>query len=493
MSKQNGGIIGPNNIPTGAFGSASGVWKLSDAINYKRQGTWPIALSGHQVANSLRGTRGDSNYLSRTFSTGNRDKWTWSTWLKKSSNGNVIALFAAYPDSSNFSVFNFTDDDTLQYHDKAAGSTQAKLATNRVFRDNSAWYHIVLVYDSGNGTSGNRIRLYINGVEETSFGTDTMPGQNNDSTINRNVSHNIGTDDTSGYYLDCYLAEVVFIDGQALDPTSFGEFNSQTGIWVPKVVTGLTFGTNGFYLPFTNASAFGEDFSGEDHDFTVNNFTSIDQSTDTCTNNFATLNPLDNYYCAGTFSDGNNTIVTGSSQYSYVRGTLGVSQGKWYYEAKAVATSSSNAWYSIGWSGNSPSGTTVPLGNQADSVSYQGQNGTIRINGSETSTGTTFTTGDIIGTALDLDNNLVYFYKNGTLVNLSGTAITASASTTNGVWCPAVGDFDSSGTKTWSTDFGSPVYAISSGNVDSSGLGNFEYEVPEGFYSLCTKNLNLIG
>jgi len=499
MSKQNGGIIGPNNIPTGAFGSASGVWKLSDAINYKRQGTWPVVLNNFQVDNSCRFNTASSDYLTKTYSTTASSKkiLTVSAWLKRSTIGVIQEVFSASRASDGYQtdMIRFGSSDKLEFFSFPSTGGTTSVITNRVFRDTSAWYNIVVMVNTTDGTAADRVRMYVNGVRETSFATGNYPAQNSDLQpigIASGTVHTVGAVGTSAYYSG-YLAEVVYADGQALDSSSFGEFDSQTGIWVPKIVTGLTFGNNGFYLPFTNASALGEDFSGEDNDYTVNNLTSLDQSIDTCTNNFATLNTLDNYYCAGTFSDGNNTIVTGSSQYSYVRGTLGVSQGKWYYEAKAVATSSSNAWYSIGWSGNSPSGTAVPLGNQPDSVSYQGQNGTIRINGSETSTGTTFTTGDIIGTALDLDNNLVYFYKNGTLVNLGGTAITASASTTNGVWCPAVGDFDSSGTKTWSTDFGSPVYAISSGNVDSSGLGNFEYAVPEGFYSLCTKNLNLIG
>jgi hypothetical protein len=490
MSKQNGGIIGPNNIPTGAFGSASGVWKLSDAINYKRQGTWPIALSGHQVANSARFET--NTYMKKTASSGNTKTFTISFWCKRANlaTGNNQFPISFYQDSSNRISVALLTDNTFIVYAEVGGSTKMNLITNRVFRDTSAWMHFFIKVDTTQGTEANRVKLYINGTQETSFSTATYPSQNQDLIINTNVY--VGTYDTSNNFYNGYMAESVYIDGTAYDSTSFGEFDSQTGIWVPKNVNGLTAGTNGFYLNFEDSSNLGNDVFGGT-DLTEYNFTSIDQSTDTCTNNFATLNPLDNYYCAGTFSDGNNTIVTGSSEYSYVTGTLGVSQGKWYYEAKAVATGSSNTWYSIGWSGNSPSGTTVPLGNQPDSVSYQGQNGTIRINGSETSTGTTFTTGDIIGTALDLDNNLVYFYKNGTLVNLGGTAITASASTTNGVWCPAVGDFDSSGTKTWSTDFGSPVYAISSGNVDSSGLGNFEYAVPEGFYSICTKNLNLIG
>ena len=472
MIKSNGGIIGPDNVTTGgAFGTASGVFKLGEVTDLINESKWPTAgPQGFQVANSVRMNDGSSDYFSRTCGS-TASSYTVSMWVKTSKSSGSSASGIWWNAATNKLGWELNDYGQIYYYN--AGTPK----TTGLYRDTSAWYHLVWKVTSNTGT------LYVNGAAAAG-----LTGIGSIASLVSGNSLQIGADNGGGTF-DGYMAEVCFIDGTALDPTSFGEFNSQTGIWVPKSVTGLTFGTNGFYLDFKDSSALGNDVSGNNNDLTANNLTSIDQSTDTCSTNFATLNPLDNYYCAGTFSDGNNTIVTGSSQYSYVRGTLGVSQGKWYYEAKAVATSSSNTWYSIGWSGNSPSGTAVPLGNQPDSVSYQGQNGTIRINTNETSTGTTFTTGDIIGTALDLDNNLVYFYKNGTLVNSSGTAITASASTTNGVWCPAVGDFDSSGTKTWSTDFGSPVYAISSGNTDQNGFGNFEYAPPAGFLSLNTKNL----
>ena len=444
--------------------------------------------SGYDVDNSLRFNDGSSDYLNRTSGTADSTrKFTISCWLKIGNISTYKSFFSSATTNPPFIDFSIQNDDEIQLDVRLASGTYQP-ETDRKFRDVSAWYHVVVSVDTTQGTEANRLKLYINGTQETTSAVG-IP-QNSDLPLS-SVTYQIGRRAVgSDSYFDGYMAEYVFIDGSQLDPTSFGEFDADTGIWKPIDVSGLTFGNNGFYLDFENSGSLGADVSGNGNNFTVNNLTSIDQTTDTPTNNYCTLNPLDNYYCAGTFSNGNNTIVTGSSEYSYVRGTLGVSQGKWYYEAKAVATSSGNTWYSIGWSGNSPNGTTAPLGNQSDAVAYQGQNGTIRINTAETSTGTTFTTGDIIGTALDLDNNLVYFYKNGTLVNSGGTSITASASTTNGVWCPAVGDFDSTGTKTWSTNFGNPPFTISSGNSDGNSRGNFEYPVPSGYFALCTSNLS---
>jgi hypothetical protein len=461
------------------------------------------ASGGYNVTNSLRGTRGDSNYLSRTFETGDRDKWTWSTWLKKNSNGNVIALFSSWADSNNNSVFNFTDEDTLQYHDKAAGSTQAKLVTNRKFRDVSAWYHIVLTYDSGNGTSGNRIRLYINGEEETDFSTDTMPGQNNDSTVNRNCVHYLGTDDNTGYYLDCYLAEVRFVDGSALDPTSFGEFDEDSPlIWKPKSVSSLTNGTNGFYLQFKqtgtsqNSSGLGADTSGEDHHFAVTNFAAIDQTTDTCTNNFSTMNVLDNYYFGGTFSQGNLKVASDAGVEGYATNTMPVSTGKWYWEMKINSSGSNRD--QIGIADKVIDDTDFsPISGNNRYEGYYGYTGNhYSPDTGNNSYGATFTTGDIVGVALDLDNHKLYFYKNGAIQNSgdptsgsTGTgAISVETDPHDGVYYATFANIHNTAS-TFEANFGNPTFSISSGNSDANGYGNFEYAVPSGYFSLCTKNL----
>ena len=424
-----------------------------------------------------------STRLQRTVSsTTNTNIWTYSAWFKRGNlNINDALLLGTF--SSTFELIRINSSNQLFYN-LYDGSTGYEKITNQLFRDVSAWYNLVI---SRNGTTVN---IYVNGELVTDYATNnTFPTTGYFNTASRTVTVGGRSDNTN--YFDGSMTHVHFIDGTVYDASAFGETDATTGIWKAKTAPSVTYGTNGFFLKFENSGSMGTDSSGNANNFTVNG--TMTQTIDTPSNFFATLNPLDNFYCAGTFSNGNNTIVTGSSEYSYVRGTLGVSQGKWYYEAKAVATSSANTWYSIGWSGNSPNGTTTPLGNQSDAVAYQGQNGTIRINTVETSTGTTFTTGDIIGTALDLDNNLVYFYKNGTLVNSGGTSITASASTTNGIWCPAVGDFDGTGTKTWSANFGNGYFGttpVASAQNPDDGIGIFEYTVPTGYKALCTKSIN---
>ena len=424
-----------------------------------------------------------STRLQRTVSsTTNTNIWTYSAWFKRGNlNINDALLLGTF--SSTFELIRINSSNQLFYN-LYDGSTGYEKITNQLFRDTSAWYHLVI------SRNGSTVNIYVNGELVTDYATNnTFPTTGYFNTASRTVTVGGRSDDTN--YFDGSMTHVHFIDGTVYDASAFGETDATTGIWKAKTAPSVTYGTNGFFLKFENSGSMGTDSSGNANNFTVNG--TMTQTIDTPSNFFATLNPLDNFYCAGTFSNGNNTIVTGSSEYSYVRGTLGVSQGKWYYEAKAVATSSANTWYSIGWSGNSPNGTTTPLGNQSDAVAYQGQNGTIRINTVETSTGTTFTTGDIIGTALDLDNNLVYFYKNGTLVNSGGTSITASASTTNGIWCPAVGDFDGTGTKTWSANFGNGYFGttpVASAQNPDDGIGIFEYTVPTGYKALCTKSIN---
>jgi len=321
-----------------------------------------------------------------------------------------------------------------------------------------------------------------------------MPSQNTDMYINNNIAHHISRAvHASERYLDSYLSEFNFIDGQQLTPSSFGETDTDTGIWKPKAYSG-TYGTNGFYLKFANSASLGTDSSGNGNTFTVNNLTSVDQTTDTPTNNFATWNPLDNFYNGSTFSEGNNRVVTGASTYTYNTGTIGVSKGKWYWEVKATATTSGSAsWYCIGASSIISTSGTSELGYSLYTFSYIGDNGTVRINGTTVATLSTYTTGAIISIGLDLDNNLVYFYKNGTIQNSgTGISITASSSTPIGFWLPAVGDYDGASTYTFDCNFGNPSYSANS-YTDGAGYGNFSYSVPSGYYSLNTKNLANFG
>ena len=287
------------------------------------------------------------------------------------------------------------------------------------------------------------------------------------------------------------MTEVVVIDGQALDPTSFGEFDEDTNIWKPKAVSGLTFGTNGFYLDFEDSSALGNDVSGNNNDFTVNNLTSIDQTTDTCTNNFAIINPLHFGSDAGTvtMSQG-NTIFSNSGNDTWRSSTIAVSKGKWYAEFKVTGTATA--------SGVGINNGIQPAYIGSNSYDYiYGFNGIVYNN--DSNAGGSFTapsTNDIIGVALDLDNNKIYWSLNGTFLNSgdptsgsTGTgAISISTSNPSGFYHFAVGDAGT-GTVTFECNFGNAPFSISSGNSDGNGYGNFEYSVPANYYSLCSKNL----
>ena len=448
-------------------------------------GTNSIKDTGYDVANSLRFDDGSSANLSETpSSTGNRRKFTFSTWLKRASGFGVQQVFfGSWNGNSDagYTSLRFTDADQLNL----TGWNTNWFVTSRKFRDPSAWYNIVLSIDTENGTAGNRMRLYINGVEETSFATNNNPNQNQDLSINVSGSEiyiaSNEVNGTEGNYFDGYLAETVLIDGQQLAPDQFGEFDEDSGIWKPIDVSGLTFGTNGFYLDFENSGALGADVSGNSNNFTVNNLTAIDQSTDTCTNNFATLNPLYNAYVDPTFSEG-NLKITQTSAWSGAKATMGVSTGKWYWEVKLTGTMDAHhhgvQQENVNESAQNPQNTT------GTTVFANSDGGEMKTNGSATTSDYgTFSSGDIMGLALDMDAGSygqITIYKNGSAI-VSNFNLSSSSTT--------VMPFASIGNSTAEYNFGSPSFAISSGNTDGNGYGNFEYAVPNGYYSLNTKNL----
>jgi hypothetical protein len=379
-----------------------------------------------------------------------------------------------------------------------------ELVTNRLFRDTSAWYSIIFVYDSSQGTASNRAKLYVNGVQETSFSTETYPSQNVDGEFAiQNHIQMIGNNSANNRDLGCYLAEFIGVDGQALAHTEFGEFDSDSPtVWKPIDVSGINVGTLGFYLDFKNSSALGTDVSSVGN-FTLTNLAATDQTTDTCTNNFCTLNPLDNYYQAATFSEGNCKIVTaGSSNTASTLGTFGVNKGKWFWEAKFVSDSQGSSYGVIGIEGAQVTSATDALLEGTQSYGLYLNDGKIWTNNSSNNHGAHIDLNAIIGVALDLDNNRIYFSKDGQWGDGSGNwdeaspnnylSVTAAASVALGNYFPAHGDW-SSGTIGWEVNFGNPTYSISSGNSDANGYGNFEYAVPSGYYSLCSKNLAEFG
>ena len=449
------------------------------------------ATGGYDVANSLRFNSGSTDSLSRTpSSASNRRTFTISMWFKRSSLTSDNGYSALFTASSGDSGIFLNNDGTLEWYE-ASG----QLDTSRVFRDVSAWYHVVVAFDTTQGTASNRVKLYINGVQETAFDTESYPSENAEGLINNTGKHAIGVRATStNMAYGGYMAEVVLIDGTALDPTSFGEFDSDSGIWKPIDVSGLTFGTNGFYLPFENSGALGQDDSGNGNNFTVNNLTSIDQSTDTCTNNFATLNPL--IPIGGTFSEGNLQHTRSSAGYRSAVSSIGVSSGKWYVEIKSPDSENIGVGVINGdnSSGLYMSGSEQFLGQHSYDVGYY-FNGVLYVgNSSQSGSWTSYTSNDIIGIAIDVDNGFVYFSKNGTFVN-SGNP-TSGSSGTGGYNLSGIGSngtyFIGCSTGNNSehyVNFGNPIFTISSGNSDGNGYGNMEFAVPSGYYVLNSKNL----
>ena len=459
------------------------------------------ATTGYDVANSLRFNDGSSDYLNNTSvsSVTSRFTFTISLWVKRSTLGAKSMIGTVGGDSTNFGAIWFDSSDRLNCTEGSGGGT-LNFITNRLFRDVSAWFHIVLAIDTTQSTESNRVKIYVNGVQETSFSTSTYPPQNSNMHLNRNgKTQYIGrhTDSTNNYYFDGYITEVVWVDGQQLSNTDLGEFDSDSpNIWKPIDVSGLTFGNNGFYLDFENSGSLGADVSGNSNNFTVNNLTSVDQSTDTCTNNFATLNPLHpgaTLYTNCIFSDGNlefESNETGYLVYPIARSTIGVSSGKWYAEFKLLEA---NAMMGIS---DGISNENFIGGSTSNGVAYQ-TDGQKRIANSQTSYGDSYTANDIIGIAMDLDNNRVFFSKNGTFQNsgdpTSSTGALTIPSSSTGVFHFATLDTSSSGTSKVTANFGSPAFSISSGNSDANGHGNFEYAVPSGYFALCTKNLAEFG
>ena len=474
-------------------------------------GTNSIKDTGYNVANSVRLDSSSTAYLSRTVNltqgTTSQHKFTISCWFKLGKTGQTNGeIFGAHGSNDYFTVrvSNGNAIDILSYDNAVKG----RLVTNQLLRDHSTWYHIVVACDSNNGSGGNRMRLYLNGSEVTSFSNDTNPSSGTDLIAENMDEFNIGrnVDQVGGAGLfDGYIAEFVYIDNDQLDPTSFGEFDEDSPtIWKPKDVSTLSQLSNtfSFYLDFEDSSNLGNDVSGNNLDFTSNNLTSIDQSTDTCTNNFATFNSLSkNDAGTVTFSEGNLKIAHSGTDSRYTGySTIAVTQGKWYAEFKYVASSGgSDVMVGIGdlpeMENLNRQGSRFGLG--GNSVAYYADSGDKYVGPSNTisSYGDSYTVNDIIGVALDLDNGNVYFSKNGTFQNsgvpTSGSTGTGGISFTTGNPFIIGSSHVTTGsrTSTYSANYGSPPYAISSGNADGEGFGNFEYAVPSGYFALCSKNL----
>ena len=458
---------------------------------------------GFSVDNSCRFNDGDSPSMTKTLGTPTSTKiGTFSCWVKLGNITTEQSMLGAYADSSNRHHIEFQADHNIEIFGKAGGSTDMSLITNAYYRDPSTWYSVVVAWDTSQGTEANRVKLYVNGTQVTSFATETYPAQDTVLQFNTDGSTIAIGRNQGGNYADGYLAEVVFIDGTQYAASDFGEFDEDSPtIWKPKNVSGLTFGDEGFYCDMEASDNLGNDANGGT-DLTESNLAAADQATDTPTNNFCTGNPLANFYNQTTFSEGNCKATLASSPYGYDIGTMGVANGKWYWEIKY--TSGSGDPHNVGGFGISGKGESLTasawLGYQSGSSStdygYMDEGGTgvlyTNVSGADTDASRSFAIGNIIGIAIDLDSgtHTMTLYVNGNAT----TTDNISSSPTSGFYFPAWSYGYSSGGAVFELNFGGcPAYAITSGNADANGYGNFEYAVPSGYYALCTKNLAEFG
>ena len=457
--------------------------------------------SGYDVANSLRLNSGDSAQMNKTLGTATDvDKYTISMWVKRARLGHRQMMMRVIDPSSTgtYAFLEFQSGDNLASNDYDESGSIAKI-TNAKFRDPNAWMHIVLALDSTQGTASNRSKLYVNGTQITSFGTDSGGSQNQNlmgNTSGKNIY--IGGDggqDTR--YCGLYMAEVCFIDGQQLTPTSFGEFDEDSPtIWKPIDVSGLTFGNNGFYLDFEDSSNLGNDANGGT-DLTEVNIVATDQSTDTCTNNFATLNPLTTWMSSDfNLSEGNLKIDIGNNtEGKAALATFGLTTGKWYWEVKYISTSSGASHLEIGFVD-----TVIGL-----RYHIRGNDGERWDNGSSSSgTNHRHDPDDIIGVYVDADNQKWYLQVNGSNSNGGNGAADVSAGTGFIHQSFAVTDFilpyfanaSGGGGHIFEVNFGNAPFTISSSNSDANGHGSFEYDPTNdgvNFYALNSKNLAEFG
>ena len=462
-----------------------------------------VTDTGYNVDNSVRFNSGDNCKISRTSpnsSPTNAKRFTISFWVKRSNidagSGHEHQQIFDSNDGSegpNIQFQMYFTQNTLRLQ-TYNGSNKMELVTNRLFRDISAWYSIIFSYDSTPSTpSASSVRLWINGVLETSFSTAVYPSQNTDGEFAiQNDIQMIGNNTANTRDLGGYLAEVIGVDGQALVNTDFGEFDEDSGIFKPIDVSGIDVGTLGFYLDFEDSSALGNDVSGVG-DFTLVNLAAVDQSTDTCTNNFATLNPLS----AGvgdvaripTFSEGNTKFTAaGSNTFYQAISTFGAAVGKWYFEVKVASDQDLDKLRVGYWNidKNVASGEIQDVSAANSGVFYMNKDGgEMRLNATSTTADYgTFGDNELMGVAIDMDAQTITILKaNSVIVNAYDYSGGIAAGT---VLTPAFMGYDDTA---FQVNYGNPHEANSSDAADGNSYGAFEFAPPSGYFSWCTKNL----
>jgi len=467
--------------------------------------TVPNALNFMGVSDSARFQRTNS-------ASGSSTQATLSAWIKYQGDiSQSVPIFMA-PDASGSNRFyiNIASSEEMGGTFRDPDCDFSSTNDNKL-RDPSAWYHIVAAINTNDGTAADRLKIWVNN-QRIVLTFATGGGLGSAANIHFNTSgyknifgYNDVTNDGVGSLTDMYFSEVIKCDGQVLAPTDFAEYDSDTGIWVPK--TGLedtlTFGTTGYYYNFEDSDALGNDVSGNSND--ASDISNTSQSLDTPSNNFATLNSINSTLTNTVISEGNLKLVGGrqSVNYTFITGTIAPSSGKWYWEVKAVdnseidqvgvAKSDLAQFSNIDNSGGLYATTYGGKGVQMSNGNKVGD-------GAQSAYMGGFSANDICMIALDLDNTKITFGRNGQWSNGSGGADqaygAATAAYTNltagALYVPAqcMRDSGASNPGTMEYNFGNPLFAISSGNADGNGYGNFEYAPPSGFLALCTKNLS---
>ena len=430
------------------------------------QGTSKSSGGGYEIDQSIRFNKSNSAYMHRTPSSATNQKtWTWSGWVKgyfDRSSGDIVVFGAGNSGGSYTTELRFqVSTEKLYFFTSGTGGTTS-LISSSVYRDPTAWYHIVIAVDTTQSTSTDRIKIYVNGDQLTDFSTETYQAQNTNTALNSTNKHSIGKMTYASYYYPGYQAEMNFIDGLALAPTSFGEYNDD-GVWIPKEYAGA-YGTNGFYITGATAGDLGEDFSGNGHDFTSSGLAADDQVVDTPTDNYATLNPL-NTVAPVVLSNGNlSGTYAGGAYQTATSGTISVNSGKWYWEVNVATVGASYiglALADIRILGLEGTNTTF---NSGDAYVY-GMSGH-KFNGvTAVAYGATYTSGDVVGVAFDADAGTLTFYKNNSSQGVAYTGLTSG---------PYM-----------FIDF---LYSGAVHNVNFGQLG-FTYTPPVGFVALSTSNL----
>tara|TARA_Y100000114_G_scaffold55958_1_gene51252 strand:- start:489 stop:1898 length:1410 start_codon:yes stop_codon:yes gene_type:complete len=456
-----------------------------------------VATGGYEVGNSLKVESDNNEYLSRSTSgatDGNSTQHTISVWVKRTE----LGVDSEPVSAGGIGRFRFESDDTFSYQFRSG----KEIITTRKFRDTGSWYHIVAAADSSQSTASNRMKLYVNGVQETSFGTANYQDQNQAAPgwgKNTLYSLNVGAAADNTRKFNGYIAEMYYIDGQTLDPTYFGEFDEDSNIWKPKAFTG-THGSLDTYLDFSDSSNLGKN-SGGTTDLTANNITAADQATDTPTNNFCT------WLSDGTqfnVSTDNETFKEGGTKFASRAGTgwtavyptQMMAGGKWYMEVK-VHTSGELTMY-----GAMPVARINSLerqnryhGQDTDgSIGLYGDGGTIYYGTAGSGgLGSSVSAGDIIGLAIDMENYKMYFAVNNTYVESGNPAGNSNGrSIEQEPYVFSIAKY--SPNQDTETNFGGyTVFSNTHTNTDENGLGSFVYAPPSGFLALCTKNLATTG